>query len=144
MSSVNQLLFAEAMLKGSAGLLLILIPGLTIKLLGLPRTANRFWPRMLGAILIGLAIASLLEGSLQAKSGLGLAGSIAINLSGIAVLGSLLILGRTTTAKRGRLVLWLVVAGLIVLACSNLPLQPEQIHSPPAITPAVHHRSGWR
>lgn len=116
MSNINQLLFAETILKGSAGLLLILIPGLTIKALGLPQAASRFWPRMLGALLIGLALASLAEGSLQAKSGLGLAGSIIINLSGIAVLGALLILGRTSaTTRRGRLVLWSLVLALIFL-----------------------------
>jgi len=40
--------------------------------LGLPRTETGFWPRLLGALLIGLAGATFLEGSSPGSRGLGL------------------------------------------------------------------------
>lgn len=117
MSEINQLLFLEAVLKGAAGIILVLLPGVAIKALGLAQTPTYFWPRMLGAVLLGMSVASVLEGSLRAKAGLGLSGSIAINLAAIFVLGSHLILARTAPTKRGRLTLWLLV---IVLAALSL------------------------
>ena len=120
MSNINQLLFAEAVLKCAGGFILVLMPGLAIRFLGLPKAATNFWPRMLGAVLLGLAIATLIEGSLRASTGLGLAGSIAINLSTVAVLGSMLILGSVTSTKRGRIVLWCLIIMLTVLSLAEL------------------------
>ncbi len=107
-------------MKGFAGALLILAPGLTIKLIGLPKSDGNFWPRMLGALLLGLAIASLLQGTLRAQGGLGLTGSIAVNLTVTAVLGSLLILGPATPTKRGRLALWCLMILLTLLSLAEL------------------------
>ena len=117
MSNINQFLLIEAIVKATGGLFLVLVPGLTIRFLGLPRSGTNFWPRLLGAVLLGLAMAAVLEGTLRAQGGLGLAGSIAINLCVAIILGSSLILGKTAPTRRGRLILWLL---LILLTLSSL------------------------
>ena len=109
----EQLLWIEACLKLAGGLALTVAPRTLARLLGLPSADQPFWPRLLGALLIGLAAASLLEARMQ--GGLGLAGSIAVNLAGAAMIGALLILGRAGNTRRGRLLLWLIAGALIVL-----------------------------
>ena len=111
----EQLLWIEACLKLGSGLALIAAPRTLARLLGLPSADQPFWPRLLGALLIGLAAASLLEVRMQ--GGLGLGGSIAINLAGGTMIGgALLILGRAGKTKRGRFLLWLTAVALIVLS----------------------------
>jgi hypothetical protein len=109
----EQLLWIEACLKLAGGLALTVAPRTLARLLGLPSADQPFWPRLLGALLIGLAAASLLEARMQ--GGLGLAGSIAVNLAGAAMIGALLILGRAGNTRRGRLLLWLIAGALVVL-----------------------------
>lgn len=110
----EQLLWIEACLKLASGVALIAAPRTLARLLGLPSADQPFWPRLLGTLLIGLAAASLLEVRMQ--GGLGLGGSIAVNLAGGAMIGALLILGRTGNTKRGRFLLWLTAVALIVLS----------------------------
>ena len=110
----EQLLWIEACLKLGSGLVLIVAPRTLARLLGLPSADQPFWPRLLGALLIGLAVASLLEVRMQ--GGLGLGGSIAVNLAAGAMIGALLILGRAGKTKRGRFLLWLTAVALIVLS----------------------------
>lgn len=112
----QQLLWIEACLKLVGGLALVTAPRGLARLLGLPSADDRFWPRLLGGVLIGLAAASLIEGRNPGAGGLGLAGSIAVNLAGAAVIGALLILHRAGNTKRGRLLLCLVVALLVLLS----------------------------
>jgi len=119
-SQINQLLFVEAVFKAVGGVFLVLVPGLTIGFFGLPRSDGNFWPRMLGALLLGLGLASLLQGTLRAQGGLGLTGSIAVNLTVTAVLGSLLILGKTTPTRRGRFTLWCLMIVLTLLSLAEL------------------------
>ena len=109
----EQLLWIEACLKLAGGLALTVAPRTLARLLGLPSADQPFWPRLLGALLIGLAAASLLEARMQ--GGLGLAGSIAINLAGAAMIGALLILGRAGNTRRGRSLLWLIAGALVFL-----------------------------
>lgn len=116
MNSVQQLLWIETLLKLSAGLPLVLAPRSTIRLFGLPQTDSGFWPRMLGAVLIGLAGALFLEGRLPGAHGLGLAGCVVVNLAGAAVMASLLVLEAGPTSLRGRAVMWAVVLFLLLLS----------------------------
>jgi hypothetical protein len=88
---------------------------MTLRLLGLPRPDTGFWPRLLGAVLIGLAAAMFLEGTARGH-GLGLAGVIVINLCGGAMLASLLVLDHGPASRRGRLVVWGVVSTLVLLS----------------------------
>ncbi len=60
---MQQLLWLETLLKFSAGVLLAILPMMTVRLLGLPRPDSGFWPRVCGALLIGIAAALFLEGT---------------------------------------------------------------------------------
>lgn len=113
---MQQLLWLETLLKGSAGLLLVLAPLATIKLFGLPRTDSGFWPRVAGTLLVGLAGALFLEGAMAGAHGLGLAGCIVVNLFGAAVLASSLLVDAGPPSARGRALTWTVVLILVVLS----------------------------
>jgi hypothetical protein len=113
---VQQLLWIETLLKLAAGLLLVLAPLSTIKLLGLPRTETGFWPRVLGAVLIGLAGAIYVEGRTPGSQGLGLTGCVIVNFSAVSMLGGLLALEAGPPSARGRAVVWAVVVLLVFLS----------------------------
>lgn len=103
------------LLKGAAGLVLIVAPAATARLLGLPSAGSGFWPRLLGAALIGIAAAAAIEGRFRGSVGLGLGGAMAINFIAAGTIASLLILGRVTELVRGRVVLWGVTVLLSLL-----------------------------
>lgn len=113
---MQQLLWLETLLKFGAGLLLAAAPLSTIRLLGLPRPEQGFWPRLCGALLIGLAGATFAEGRASGTGGLGLAGCIIVNLSGAAMLSTLLVMDRGPTSARGRFIVWAVIVALVVLS----------------------------
>jgi hypothetical protein len=118
--TVQQLLYAEVLLKGVVGALLLFFPMSTIRAFGLHKPDHGFWPRMLGAGLIGLATASFLQGYLAKGGGLGLPGSVAINVVGAMALLAHLILGAGAPTARGRFALWAVCAILAGLALLEL------------------------
>ena len=113
---MHQLLWIECILKLAGGLLLIVAPRTLARLLGLPPAEHPFWPRVLGGLLVGLAIAAFLEMKLKGGNGLGLGGAIAVNLAGAGIIGALLILGQAGSVRRGRVLLWLIAAGLAGLS----------------------------
>jgi len=112
---LQQLLWIETLLKLSAGLPLALAPGPTLRLLGLPRTETGFWLRLLGALLIGLAGATFLEGSSPGSRGLGLQGCVLINFSGVSMMTALLVLDAGPASARGRAMMWTLVILLLLL-----------------------------
>ena len=115
-TSLLQLLpLIEIAIKLGAGLALVSMPGLLARLFGLA-PADPFWPRLLGATLIGLGLATVLEVQYLPGKGLGLYGSTAINLAAAAGLGAQLILGQSAPTKRGQVILWLTAASLTLLA----------------------------
>jgi hypothetical protein len=113
---VQQLLTVEILLKFAAGLVLVLAPLSTIKLLGLPRAETGFWPRLLGALLIGLAGAIYVEGRAPGSQGLGLAGCVIVNFSAVSMLGGMLALEAGPPSARGRAVVWALVVLLVSLS----------------------------
>lgn len=113
---MQQLLWIETLLKLSGGIVLIAMPRLAIKLLGLPFGDNAFWPRLLGGVLIGLAGAFYMEGAVAGSKGLGLGGAILINLAAAGAVAGHIVLNRSSGASRGRLILWLLVALLFLLS----------------------------
>lgn len=96
--------------------MLAVAPMSAIKLFGLPRTDTGFWPRLLGAVLIGLAAAMFLEARAGDSQGLGLAGCVVVNLSGAAMMATLLVMDAGPPSVRGRGLLWLIVILLLVLS----------------------------
>ena len=116
----RDLLWLEMVLKAVSGGLLLLFPRTLARLLGLPAVTETFWPRLLGGMLAGMAVATLLEGQLAARNGLGLAGHVAVNLAAVLVLLGLLVGGRAGVARRGRVFVGLAVAALTLLALVEL------------------------
>jgi ABC-type uncharacterized transport system permease subunit len=114
------LLWLELVLKGVMGCVLLVFPRTFARILGLPPVGETFWPRLLGAMLIGLALATLFEGQLAAKNGLGLAGHVAVNLVMALALIAFIILGRAGPSWRGRVAVGLAAAALSVLALVEL------------------------
>jgi hypothetical protein len=120
---LQQLLWIETLLKGSAGLLLTLAPNGTIRLLGLSPAAHAFWPRLLGILLLGIAGAIFLEGSHPGSHGLGLAGCLIVNFSAVLMLTAVLVFEAGPVSARGRVVMWalvVVLAWLCALELANL------------------------
>ena len=97
-------------------MVLLLIPLTVIRILGLPRSDSGFWPRLLGAVMIGLAGACALELRFPGTKGLALGGAIVVNLTVSAALAVMLALGGGAPTARGRIALWLLVALLISLS----------------------------
>ena len=118
---MQQLLWLETLLKIAPGLLLALAPLTTLRVLGLPRPETGFWPRLCGALLVGIAGALFLEGT-SLGHGLGLAGCIIINLCGATVLATLLALDRGPTSARGRAVVWALVCALVTLSVFEIAI----------------------
>ena len=121
-STVRRLLAVDAAVNLALGAALFLAPAGTLDVLGLPRTATAFYPTVLGGVVFGIGLALLAEYRLGSTGvhGLGLAGAIAINGCGGAVLLGWLVLGDLQLPLRGRLVLWLVA--LLVLGIGALEL----------------------
>ncbi len=113
---LQQLLWTEVFLKGSLGIILAVAPGRAAAILGLPSVGNAFWPRLTGALLIGITAALLLQGSLPITKMITPAGLIVINLSSATMLISMLVLGKAATTRRGNALLWVATAGLTLLS----------------------------
>ncbi len=111
-----QLVGLEFLLKLGSGLALLAAPLTLIKLLGLAPAGSAFWPRLLGAVLVGLAIATYMDASARLGHGLGLAGSMVINFTVSLALGAGLIMGQGAPTWRGRIVVGGAAAALFLLA----------------------------
>ena len=117
---VTDLLWLELVHKAVLGGVLLLFPRTFARVLGLPAVGNTFWPRLLGAMIGGMGLATLLEGQLAGRNGLGLAGHVAVNLTAALTLLAFLILGRAGPTMRGRFVTGLAAAALTTLALFEL------------------------
>jgi hypothetical protein len=109
---LQQILWLETLLKASGAFVLLLAPLSACHLLGLPKPQTALWPRLLGAVLLGLAAATYAEGI--GWDGLGLVGLILVNLIAAAVILVLLVLAKAAPTARGSLTLG-VLAGLLSL-----------------------------
>lgn len=113
---LQQLLWSEVILKGVAGIVLALLPGYASAITGLPNSTGGFWPRMVGALLLGIAGALLLQGTFPNIRTITPAGLIALNLAGAGMLVTLLVLGKASLTRRGRIALWALTAALALLS----------------------------
>ena len=109
------LLTIDGVLNIVLGILLIAFPATLVELLGIPSATSNFYPNILGAVLLGIGIALLIERNNVSGGGvgLGLNGAVAINLCGGLVLGAWLLFGGLILPVRGEIFLWLLVAILV-------------------------------
>jgi hypothetical protein len=101
------LLTADAVINFALGLPLLIVPAAAARLLGLPVPQPAFYASILGAILIGIALALMLE-QFHAKTrltGLGLGGAVTINICGAGALVAWLLFGRLELPLQGCLFL---------------------------------------
>lgn len=110
---MQQILWFEIIIKAAAGLTLVLTPLTAIRLVGMERPETGFWPRLLGAVVLGIAGAVFITLAYpDARGGLGPAGLIPINLAGAAAMLGALIMGSAAPTRRGRL---FILANAVVL-----------------------------
>ena len=113
MMNPGTLLLIDAGINLLLGLLLLIFPRSLVDLLGIPGVESAFYPSILGAVLIGIGVALLME-RYQPRPGmvgLGIGGAIAINLTGGAALIIWLIFGGLKVSTLG----FLVLAGLALV-----------------------------
>ena len=126
-SAHRPLLLLDGVINLLLGLLLVVFPEAVVRALGVPNAESRFYPSILGAVLVGIGVALLLERSRRPGGavGLGLGGAVAINLCAAAALAGWLLLGDLdlTLAARGCWVLWTVVAVLVVVSVAEIRRQ---------------------
>lgn len=118
---MTQLAWFEVVFKGVLGAALVLFPFTMLRLFGLHRDGQRFWPRLTGLLMAGMAAGTAIPLLLPAaKGGIGPAGNIAINLFVASGLLSSLVWGTAAPFRRGRLTI--LVLGLVFLTLAFLEI----------------------
>lgn len=130
----RQLLILDGIVNLFLGTLLLFFPEPLVRFLGIPDAEVRFYPSILGAVLVGVALALFMEGlssgdgddsedrsgtqrnARRGLRGLGLGGAVVINLCGAGVLALWLVFGSLDLPPRGLIALWFVA--VVVLALS--------------------------
>ena len=113
----SRVLLVDALINLVLGIALLAFE-LTAAWLGIPESRSAFYPMILGAVLFGIGIALIWE-SFRGESqpaGLGIAGAIAINLSGGVVLTLWLLFGDLRLPIRGQAILWTLAVALVVIS----------------------------
>jgi len=123
MKSKQKLLLAlDGVINLILGIFLLLFPAGIAKWLGLPYTGTGFYPGILGAVLVGIGIALLIEryGAANGPRGLGLEGAIAINFCGAGALLLWLIFYPFDMPLRGHVILWAIALVVFFVGCIEL------------------------
>ncbi len=125
-SREKTLLVIDAIINLALGILLLLFPAGVVDLLGLPPTNTNFYASILGAVLLGIGFALLVERFGRSKNirGLGLGGAIVINFSGAGVLFIWLILEPFDIPWRGKIILWTIALSVIAVGIIELLSKP--------------------
>ena len=124
----SRVLLLDALINFVLGtLLLLLIPfsDRLPKLLGVPKIEEVFYPTIMGAVFIGIAIALVVEAYRSTPHGfvgLGLGGAIAINLSGGTALVGWLVFGKLEIPLHGKFFLWGLAIILVLISVIELIL----------------------
>ncbi|MFL7838570.1 MAG: hypothetical protein AB8I52_07260 [Candidatus Promineifilaceae bacterium] len=120
------LLTVDGIINLILGILLISFPARLVKFLGVP-TAPRFYPMILGGVLLGISIALFLERGILGRrgAGLGLDGAVAINLCAGFVLAGLLTFGDLVLPLRGTAFLWALVALLLGISAVEIIMKNQ-------------------
>jgi hypothetical protein len=123
----SRVLIVDALINLVLGLALLSFR-LTAHWLGIPDSTSAFYPMILGGVLFGIGVALLWEtvrGEAQSV-GLGLAGAVAINLSGGLVLTMWLLLGDLDLPLRGKVILWVLAGVLVSISFAELVIRAER------------------
>lgn len=114
------------------GIILLAYSEIIVDFIGIPATDNKFYPNILGAVLLGIGVALFIEyKGKNILAGLGLGGAIAINLSGGIVLFLWLVSDQLVIPLRGRIILWLLDTILIVISLVEYFVNYEKIKKDP-------------
>jgi hypothetical protein len=114
------------------GLALAFFPRGLLAALGLPIPPSSFYASILGAVLVGIGLALLMQrfwGPSHA-TGLGVEGAIAINLCGGGALIGWLVAGGLSIPTRGYLLLWTVAVLVCGIGLTEAVVRTRQKHSP--------------
>ena len=113
------LLLTDAVVNLMLGGLLVLYPQRLVEMLGLPAVNSRFYPSVLGGVLVGIGVA-LVVSYRGGASGLGLDGAIAINICGAGTVVVWLLSVPQDFSAAGRLTLWVVAVLVLGIGCGEL------------------------
>lgn len=118
----KNLLFIDGIVNLLLGVLLLLFPLGIATILGVPVPDTDFYPTILGAVLLGIGIALLIDvlGQPHGLSGLGITGAIAINFCGAGVLTLWLIFAPLGLPSRGYVVLWAIAVVVFAIGFVEL------------------------
>ncbi|MGD9139692.1 MAG: hypothetical protein PVH42_23225 [Desulfobacterales bacterium] len=121
-NTFKKLLFIDGIANLFLGGLLLLFTFEIAPMLGVPIPDTYFYPTILGAVLLGIGIALLMDVYGQPRSirGLGIAGAIAINFCGAGALTLWLIFAPLDLPLRGYIVLWAIA--IVVFAIGFVEL----------------------
>ncbi len=109
------ILIGDALLKLMWGMALVLSFGRLMATLGLPSAESRFYPRLLGSLLVGVGLALMIEALPTGWRGLGAGGAAVVNFAVAAMLFLLLIARSGRTNAMGRRLLWIMAASLLAM-----------------------------
>jgi peptidoglycan/LPS O-acetylase OafA/YrhL len=111
----RRLLMVDGAINLILGLLLLTFWPPLVQWLGMPATETPFYASVLGAVLLGIGIALMIETRRKPGGpvGLGLAGAVAINLCGGVALAAWLLGGQLNLPLRGQVLLWLLALALV-------------------------------
>jgi hypothetical protein len=115
----SQALAIDALVNLVLGVLLVFFPTRLVSALGIPDAESAFYPSVLGAVLVGIGIALLVERR-RGAGGLGLAGAASINLCGGVVLAGWLVVGKLALPPRGVAFLSCLVVLLVAVSLVEL------------------------
>jgi hypothetical protein len=123
--TIKKLLVIDGIVNLLLGVLLLLFPFGIAQILGIPIPDTHFYPNLLGAVLIGIGIALLMDvyGQPRGIRGLGIAGAISINFCGAGVLTLWLIFAPLGLPLRGYVVLWAIA--IVVFAIGFVELMSK-------------------
>jgi hypothetical protein len=119
-------LIADAVINLILGILLLAYSPELVSILGIPPSDNFFYPNILGAVLLGIGIALVLEAFRKNRNkyiGLGLLGAVIINICGGLVLLLWLLTGGLNLPQKGLIFLWILDVLLLFISSVELFLE---------------------
>ena len=121
-SQHRTLLIVDGIINLALGVLLLLVPFGMASFLGVPEPTSFLYACVLGAVLFGIGLALLLEGSVRLNNfgGLGIGGAIVITFCGAGALLGWLLMSPHDLPMRGQVLLWSIVAVVLLVGVVEL------------------------